>query len=368
MATAVQAPSAVPTHLPKAYSQVPESRYELDWADLVTLDLSKFDQSGGKEQLAAQLRDAVHNVGFFYITNFGLSQEEVDEQFAIGRDIFELPMEEKLKYRADLGRGHYSGYRPLGAAEIVPGIKDNVEMYNVFKFIPELERTQPQIVLDNRQSIEKFQRHIAEDTIQKLLVLISLGLELPEDYLSQGHRYNDISECHLRYMIYRARTPEENEKCGRLYSKGHTDFGSLTLLFRQPVAAFQVKMPDGTWKWVKPYPESVTVNIADVLQFWTNGYLKSSVHRVVTPPDDQAHIDRLGLLYFLRPAYDLELKTIDSPVLKRLGLVTGKDEAAGIKAGDWVRARVKGNFDKPEVRNQKGGREVIGGVKMGYYD
>jgi len=40
----------------------------VDWADLVTLDLSKFDAPGGKEQLAAQLKDAVHNVGFFYIT------------------------------------------------------------------------------------------------------------------------------------------------------------------------------------------------------------------------------------------------------------------------------------------------------------
>ena len=277
-------------------------------------------------------------------------------------------MEEKLNYRADLEHGNYNGYRPLGVAEIVPGIKDNVEMYNLFKFIPQLERTQPQVIHDNRTVIEKFQRHIAEDTIQKLLVLISLVLELPEDYLSNGHRYDDISECHLRYMIYRARTPEQNAKCQNMYSKGHTDFGSLTLLFRQPVAALQVRMPDETWKWVKPYPGSITVNIADVLQFWTNGYLKSSIHRVVTPPDDQAHIDRLGLLYFLRPAYDLELKAVDSPLLKRLGMNNTEDRAAGIKAGDWVRARVKGNLDKPEVRNAKGGREVLGGVKINYYD
>jgi isopenicillin N synthase-like dioxygenase len=97
------------------------------WADLVTLDLSQFDAPGGKEKLAGQLKDAVHNVGFFYITNFGLSQSEVDNQFAIGREIFKLPMEEKLRHRADLEHGHYSGYRPLGVAEIVPGMKDNVE-------------------------------------------------------------------------------------------------------------------------------------------------------------------------------------------------------------------------------------------------
>ena len=224
----------------------------------------------------------------------------MSRQFAIGKEVFNLPTEEKLRYRADLEHGNYSGYRPKGAFEIFPGLRDNFEMYNVFKFIPELERMHPQIINDHRGEIEKFQRHIAEDVVQKLLTLIAIVLELPEDHLSQGNRYNDVSDCHLRYMIYRARSAEENAKYHNIYTNGHTDFGSLTLLFRQPVAALQIRMPDGSWKWVKPYPESITVNIADVLQFWTNGYLKSSIHRVVAPPEDQAHLDRLGLLYFLR--------------------------------------------------------------------
>lgn len=109
--------------------------------------------------------------------------------------------------------------------------------------VPELERTQPDVIVQNKAEIEKFQRKIAEDIVQKLLVLIALVLELPEDYLTNGHQYNDVSECHLRYMIYRHRTPEENESYQQLYSKGHTDFGSLTLLFRQPVAALQIRMP-----------------------------------------------------------------------------------------------------------------------------
>ena len=106
----------------------------VEWADLITLDLSEFDLPGGKEKLAAQLKDAVHNVGFFYITNFGLSQDEVDRQFAIGKEFFSLPTEQKVKYRADLEHGNYNGYRPRGSGEVLPGKRDNVEMYNVFKF------------------------------------------------------------------------------------------------------------------------------------------------------------------------------------------------------------------------------------------
>jgi isopenicillin N synthase-like dioxygenase len=146
-------------------------------------------------------------------------------------------------------------------------------MYNILKFIPELQRNHPDIVNQHRIEIEKFQRVIAEDIVQKLMTLISILLELPEDTLSQGHKYNDVSDCHLRYMIYRARSADENEQYRNIYTNGHTDFGSLTLLFRQPIAALQIKMPDGSWKYVKPYPESITINIADVLQFWTNGEL-----------------------------------------------------------------------------------------------
>lgn len=276
-------------------------------------------------------------------------------------------MVEKMKFKSDMEHGNYSGYRPLGAGELFPGMRDNIEMYNVFKFIPELERTQPDVVIENKPEIERFQRHIAEDVVQKLLVLIAIILEMPENALTEGHRYNNISECHLRYMIYHARTPEENQRYENLYSRGHTDFGSLTLLFRQPIAALQILTSDGSWKWVKPYPGSITVNIADVLQFWSAGYLKSSIHRVVAPPEDQAHLDRLGLLYFLRPSYDLSLKTLDSPVLKRLGLEGSEQAAAGIKAGDWVRARVKGNLDRAKAGNNRQ-KEVLNGVKVKYYD
>ena len=127
-----------------------------------------------------------------------------------------------------------------------------------------------------------------------------------------------------------------------------------------------VFISDGTWKWVKPYPGSITVNIADVLQFWSAGYLKSSIHRVVAPPPDQQHIDRLGLLYFLRPAHDLKLKQLDSPLLQRLGLHSENSAADDLKAGDWVKARIKGNWEKvPEGGRQD--KEVLNGVKALYY-
>ena len=151
--------------------------------------------------------------------------------------------------------------------------------------------------------------------------------------------------------------------------KGHTDFGSLTLLFRQPVAALQVRTPEGQWKHVKPYPGSITVNIADSLEFLTNGFLKSSIHRVVAPPPDQSDIDRLGVLYFLRPEDSVDLRPIKSAVLDKLGFTKSQDESAvGVTAGEWVKARVAKGVNKGKARSETSEEEIIGGKSAKYYD
>jgi isopenicillin N synthase-like dioxygenase len=208
--------------------------------------------------------------------------------------------------------------------------------------------------------------------VQKLLALFAIVLELPENYFAAHHRYDEaLSDCHLRYMKYHARDAATNARLENVWVKGHTDFGSLTLLFRQPVAALQVRGPDGGWRWVKPHDGSITVNVADALQFLTNGFLKSSVHRVVAPPPDQAGIDRLGVLYFVRPEDSLELKPVESKVLARLGYEADDEAqlAAGITAGEWVKARVKAGVDRSkEARSEVSEQEILKGVKAKYYD
>jgi isopenicillin N synthase-like dioxygenase len=197
-------------------------------------------------------------------------------------------------------------------------------------------------------------------------VLIAIILELPEDYFLKTHRYTAASDCHLRYMKYNRRPASINAQLSNVWVKGHTDFGSLTLLFRQPVAALQVRTPSAEWKYVKPHPGSITVNIADSLSFLTNGFLKSSIHRVVAPPPDQAHVDRLGVLYFVRPEDAVELRPVDSPVMKRMGY-TEVGEGEGLTAGEWVRARVRNNVAKGSQTIEKE-QVILGGRKAVYYD
>ena len=71
---------------------------DLDWADLITVDLSLYGTPEGRKELAQTLIKAVREDGFFYVKNFNISQERVNRQFEIGKRVYEIPLEEKLKY------------------------------------------------------------------------------------------------------------------------------------------------------------------------------------------------------------------------------------------------------------------------------
>ncbi|EPS37614.1 hypothetical protein H072_8640 [Dactylellina haptotyla CBS 200.50] len=332
----------------ETYVHPPETKEDVKYADLVTIDLSEYDTPGGPQRLAAQLKDAVHEVGFFYIKNFGLSQEQVNRQFAIAKEFFALSEDQRRSFRAPLEEGIYNGYRPLGSIEILPGLRDNIEFYQIMKSLPQFERVHPEMIRQHYEEIMKFHRHVHEDITHKIFRILEIILEIPAETLVNGHLYDSNCDSGLRYMCYRARNPEENEKFKNLYSRGHTDNGTITFVFQQPVAALQVKKndEDAEWEYCRIPEGTISVNIADMLSIVSNGYLKSGVHRVICPPKDQVDKDRLGVLYFVRPSDKLPLRTIPSPLLEREGLMKDGINDLDIPALEWTRARVKKNWSR----------------------
>ena len=110
------------------------------------------------------------------------------------------------------------------------------------------------------------------------------------------------------------------------------------------------------------------------------GYVKATIHRVYAPPDDQIGYERLGCIYFCnvgvchpsgscadgQNAYDL--RPVQSPLLKRLGLVTDADldpSKEYPKGGQYVTTRRRNvhnvkKFEKrrPDKKDKVGGLEV----------
>ncbi|KAF2679695.1 Clavaminate synthase-like protein [Lentithecium fluviatile CBS 122367] len=352
------------------YVHPPETKEDLPWSELVTLDLEDYGRPGGKERLAKQLEHAVHHVGFFYVKKFGLTQEQVDRQFTLAQHFFKLPASEKEKYECNYAAADYNGWRRPGRAQVA-NTNDNIEIYNIPKFTPDFagKYDYPDLLKAHLPEIETFQRALHANVVLPLLRLFAIVLQLPdEEYLVKQHTYEKKSEDHFRYMLYYPRTEEEWKAAKYGATGGHTDLGTVTLLFRQPVAGLQILGEDGNWTWVSAQPGTITVNLADTISHLTGGWLKSSVHRVVAPPQDQRQYKRTGLLYFARPHNDTVLVPItDSPLLEKAGVRPGFDGTVTME--EWVRAKQTLQLN-PEIAKKRWAERGDGKVEVlkGWHD
>lgn len=292
----------------------------------------------------------------------------MDRQYDIAQAFFDLQLQEKDKpqYRCDFAAGNYFGYRPTHEKRIMDTDVLNIEeSFNVPKFIPNNAREPFHEFFEAfRDEVEDFSRRSIE-IADKIFALFAIILELPEDYFSSRHRYEEPSDDHLRYMVYHPRSLEDDRKVQNTWSRAHTDFGSLTLLWSQNVAGLQLKTPNGEWKYVPPVDNGIICNVGDTMDFWSAGYLKSTTHRVVRPPPDQDHIHRLGLFYFVRPGDDTDIKPAPSPLLKRLGLIPEDQEnAKPVRGLEYVRERVKNYHNHMNYADKKGQKFKVGNLEI----
>jgi isopenicillin N synthase-like dioxygenase len=287
--------------------------------------------------------------------------------------------------RCDFGIGNYFGYRAANEKKIMgTEVLDIVESVNIPKFIPELASEPRDPFLDPYLAeIEDFSRvsrplppskclgliwpKRSLEIASKIFTLFAIILELPEDYFSSRHAYSSKSEDHLRYMVYHPRPESQDALVQNTWSRAHTDFGSLTLLWSQNVAGLQIKTPEGKWKYIPPVDGGIICNVGDAMQFWSAGYLKSTIHRVVRPPHDQVDGDRLGLFYFVRPGNEVDIAPAPSPLLKRLGLI--QDEGTNgprskVTGLQYVRERVKDYHDHNDYADRKGKTFKVGDLEI----
>ncbi|KAI0819385.1 hypothetical protein BC628DRAFT_1423870 [Trametes gibbosa] len=125
-----------------------------------------------------------------------------------------------------------------------------------------------------------------------ILQILARGLELPEETFLDMHGFEDDSATDVRFMNY-PHSENDGQKARTVWLKGHTDIGTLTILWSQSVSALQILCPDGNLPFVQ------VVNIGDSMEFLSGGFYKGIVHRVRQPPADQQGYDRLGVIYFV---------------------------------------------------------------------
>jgi isopenicillin N synthase-like dioxygenase len=154
-------------------------------------------------------------------------------------------------------------------------------------------------------------------------------------------RHQKPSASILRFLHYPALSSDiylEDE--ADIRAGAHSDYGSITLLFqRVSQPGLEIRTPESTWAPVPVIPQGyrtsttfppILVNIADLLSYWTNGYLKSTVHRVIFPKDARrGGEDRYSIAYFCHPSDDAELVPVPSKIVAERPMAEGEKVGYG---------------------------------------
>ena len=191
-----------------------------------------------------------------------------------------------------------------------------------------------------------------------LLILDHLNthLRLPPGTLAQLHRQTAVSGDQVRLVKAPPQPPSDLKTAlGK-----HTDFGSIAILFNR-LGGLQILPPpsltpegqEPSWTYVKPLPGHCIVNLGDAMVKFTNGLLRSNIHRVVSPPGEQAKETRYSLVYFARPEDEIVLKRLEgSEVIPPPA--KGQDEGS-MNSKDWIKLqalRLKADNTTEEERKR----------------
>ncbi|KAK2734483.1 hypothetical protein FQN55_002653 [Onygenales sp. PD_40] len=258
------------------------------------------------ERLATELMRVGRNPGFFYLTGHELTDSAAKPMFDLAGDFFrKTPKEEKMRFVGSGGLG-YTGFRDEKLSG--KGRGDLKESFYMANPKGSVSQSLPKILDHGKEEIAEFYGK-CEAITERLLEAFAVGLKLPQDYLSSRHK----GECsRLRIISYppvpsrddnqQPTGDEEDIRAG-----GHTDYGSITLLFRQPddKGGLQVLLDDEHWIDIPCIKDAIVVNIADALEFWTSGRLRSTVHRVVFPRTASENAARLSIPFFVQPDADV---------------------------------------------------------------
>ncbi|KAA1475111.1 Clavaminate synthase-like protein [Dentipellis sp. KUC8613] len=359
----IQGPDALPKWIPPPTT----TQTNLDWADILTVDLSLYDTA--RNELVETVSRALQRDGFFYVVGHGLDPEKLHRQFSISQLTFEgVSREEKEAHRAPIAEeGSFIGYKLQNYWEITNGIRDRIEHYNFYLQQLDPITRHPKPIQPYVEEIKAFIADIRQDVLRRVLSLIDAVLGLEEGYLwrlhqdPEGRPSNDF----FRYMTYDPLPTDEAAKTNNVMLNGHTDFGSVTILASQPVTALQILLPDGKWRYVQHRDNALVINIGDQLSFMSGGILKGTIHRVVQPPEDQRKYRRIGVFHFAQLFDGISLEPLPSKKVQEQGRRIPEERVP--TSDEWHAARVKSYGNAKLVRGEKYDVEYIAGLQVRHW-
>jgi isopenicillin N synthase-like dioxygenase len=281
--------------------------------EIPIIDLSNLDGDfASRAAIAAKVKVAAENTGFFYVKNHGISESMIGNALDRVKAFFDQTPEEKAEVLFSR-YGRAGGYHGVGATQInktetagmyFPSISkdgealtaraDRKETFSmrydgrndVSSSDPAAQDdvltadndrlwNQTSTVQDFKSTLIKFWQ-VRLQLARKMIRIFALALELPEDYFDAATTHPGADAVHIHYPGVQTQNPDTID----VGLGAHTDIQCLTLLWQDMSGGLQVLSADGEWLDAAPIEGTLVVNIGDLLSRLSNNKFKSTVHRV----------------------------------------------------------------------------------------
>jgi len=312
-----------------------------DGVSLPIIDLAKARDPGQRLAVARQLVNALETVGFLFLDN--VAGYDADLVLRHAKWFFKLPQPHKDRLVRNMwnprNKNHYRGYFPTIDGEV--SFKEGFEMGQERAPLDNAatQATPPFFVEPNPwpedvDGSEQFQQDMAQyframhACSLEILRLVSVGCGLEESWFDSLFLPDSLSTLRLQHYPPRAdsQVPLKARDGDNVICTGeHSDTGFVTLLATFNYAGLEIRHGErpGEWLAVPERPQSLVMNIGDMLSEMSGGRFKATKHRVL-----DIRISRFSVPFFLEPYYTADIsKTLPAARTS----VANKDDKAAVK-------------------------------------
>lgn len=318
-----------------------------DFTSIPVVDLAQ-----DKQKVAAAVRKACCESGFFYVVNHGVDESLQKRLEDLSQSFFMQDESSKMKIRMALGGKALRGYFPVGG-ELTSGKPDLKEgLYLGTELPADHPKVKAGVPLHGANlfpALPGFKEAILQymDAVtqlgHRLMEVIGLSLGLSADYFQKHYTQDPL----ILFRIFHY-PPDPKPQSTESWGVGeHTDYGLLTILKQDNCGGLQVKSKS-RWVEAPAVPGSFVCNIGDMLDRMTAGLYRSTPHRV----KNVSGRNRYSYPLFFDPGFDAEVKALPLAQVK----LDDRDERwdkASVHAfqgtyGDYVVSKVSKVF--PELK------------------
>lgn len=296
------------------------------------IDLSDFDNN--REAIGDALWAAASEVGFFQLTGHGLAQSDIDAAFALSERFFALPEADKAD--CALKPGLNAGWEFRTQKRPSTGTLDQKESYQIT--LPHMADIWPASLPDFQPQLLAFER--ACWTLgMAVLSCLAQRLGFAADFFTQAHDWRQADYQSTLRLLHYLPLDKADTGPGIWRAGAHTDFDCLTMVFQRTGQGGLQLCPgkdaqgQQAWTSVPARDGIITCNIGDMLMRWSDDRLKSTLHRVRMPRDDEDRGARYSMAFFCQANRKV---MIEGP----------QGKYPPITAADYLQQRIAANFNR----------------------